>query len=66
MMVQPPQAHNPENVTTMGKVYTSDLMMIIRWIINVSSRSPKLEWASLTYTTLHVMYEEKKDGDQEN
>ena len=38
-----------KNMTTMGKIDTSDLMMIIRWIINVSYRSPKLEWAGLIH-----------------
>ena len=42
------------NMSIMGKVDTSDLMMIIRWFINLSSRSPKLEWASLTHTTSHI------------
>ena len=41
-------------MTTMGKVDTSYLMTIIRWIINISARSPKLEWTSLTYTTPYI------------
>ena len=32
------------NMTTMGKVDTSDLMMIIQWVTNISFQSPKLEW----------------------
>ena len=43
-----------ENLTIMGKVNTSYLMTIIRWIINISARSPKLEWASLTHTTPYI------------
>ena len=31
-------------MTTMGKVDTSDLMMIIRWVVNIFFQSPKLEW----------------------
>ena len=41
----------PKNMTTMGKVDTSDLTMIMRWVINISSRSPELQWTSLTHTT---------------
>ena len=53
MMVQPPQAHNHENnITTIWKVDTSDLMMIIRLVIDKSSRSPKLEMVRLT--TPHI------------
>ena len=37
-----------KNMTTMGKVDTSDLMMIIKWNINISFQSPKLEWARST------------------
>ena len=36
MIVQPSQTHNHgKNMTTMGKVDTSDLMMIIRWVTNI-------------------------------
>ena len=43
MMVQPPQTHNHGNMTTMGKVDTSDLMMIvIRCVTNIFSPSPWL------------------------
>ena len=45
---------------TMGMVDTSDLMMIIRWIINISSQSPELEWASLTHTNPHVVKKIRK------
>ena len=40
-----------ENMITMGKVDTSDLMMIITWAIDISFQSPKLKWASWTHTT---------------
>ena len=40
-----------------GKGWPSDFMMIILWVINVSSRSPKLEWASLTHTSPHIANE---------
>ena len=43
-----------ENMTTMGKIDTSDLMIIIRRVIDISSRSPKVKWASSTRTTLHL------------
>ena len=42
-----------EYMTTMGKVDTLYLMMIIRWVMNISSRSPTLERASSTHTTPH-------------
>ena len=42
-----------ENMKIMGEVDTSDLV-IIRWVISISSRSPNLEWASLTHTTSHI------------
>ena len=38
------------NMSTMGKVDTSDLVMMIRFL-NISPRSPYLEWASLTHST---------------
>ena len=41
-----------ENMTTTGKVDTSDLMIMIRWIIDISSRSTNLEWANLTHALL--------------
>ena len=42
-----------KNMETMGKVDTSDLMMIITWAIDIKSfQSPILKWASWTYTTL--------------
>ena len=57
MIVQPPQSHNlRKNMTTMGKVDTFDLMMIIRWVMNIYSRSQKLAWASLTHAAPYDMY----------
>ena len=35
-----------KNMITMGKVDTSDLMMIITWAIDISFQSPILKWAS--------------------
>ena len=40
-----------KNMITMGKVDTSDLMMIITWAMDMSFQSPKLKWASWTHTT---------------
>ena len=54
MMVQPPQANSHGNMTTMGTVDTSDLMMIIRWIIDISSGTPKRELVGSTHTTPHI------------
>ena len=47
---------------TMGKVDTSDLMMMITWAIDSSFQSPILKWASWTHTTpyytksYHLLY----------
>ena len=49
MMAQP-----RKNMNHIGKLDTSDLMQIIRWVTNISSRSPKLEYDSLTYTNPHI------------
>ena len=38
-----------KTVITMGKLDTSDLMMIITWAIDISCQSPKLKWASWTH-----------------
>ena len=35
-----------KNMTTSGKVDTSELMMIIRRVVDISPHSPKLKWAS--------------------
>ena len=54
-MAQPPNDTTTEiNKTTMVKTDSSDLMMIIKWFMNISSRSLKVQWASLTYTTPHI------------
>ena len=44
-----------ENMIPMGKVDTSDLMMIITWAIDISFQSPKLKWASWTHTTPYIV-----------
>ena len=41
-------------MTTVEKVDTSDLMMIIRWVINISFQSHELEWASSTHATPYI------------
>ena len=43
-----------ENMITIGKVDTSDLMMIITWVINISFQSPDLKWVSWTHTTPYI------------
>ena len=43
-----------KNIKTMGKVDTSELMMIIRWVMNIFFQSPKREWASSTHATLNM------------
>ena len=55
MMEQTSQAHNHgQNMIIMGKIDTSDSMMIITWAI-VSFQSPKLKWASWRQTTLYIV-----------
>ena len=49
-----------KNMTTMGKVDTSDLMMIIRWVMDIFFQSPKLEWASSTHATLYMQKGNRK------
>ena len=44
-----------KHMMTMGKVDTSDLMMIITWAINISIQSPELKWVSRTHTTKYVL-----------
>ena len=44
-----------ENMITMGKVDTSDLMMIMTWAINISFQSPELKWVSWTQTTPYIL-----------
>ena len=40
-----------KNIKTMAKVDTSDLMMIITWVVNISFQSPVFKWDSWTHTT---------------
>ena len=44
-----------KSMITMGKVDTSDLMMIITWAINISFQSPALKWVSWTHTTPYIL-----------
>ena len=44
-----------ENMITMGKVDTSDLMMIIIWAIDISFQLPKLKWARWTHTSPFIV-----------
>ena len=44
-----------KNMITVGKVDTSDLMMIITRAINVSFQSPELKWVSWTHTTPYIL-----------
>ena len=44
-----------KNMITMGKVDTSDLMMIITLAINISFQSPELKWVSWTHTTPYIL-----------
>ena len=43
-----------ENMKATGKIYASDMRMITRWVMNISSGLPDLEWASLTHTAQHI------------
>ena len=45
-----------KNKTRMGKVDTSDLIMIKQLAMTISSRSAKLEWVSLTHTENDTNY----------
>ena len=49
-MYNQPRHTTMGNMTTMGNVDTSDLMMKIRRITNISSGSPKVERVSWTQT----------------
>ena len=51
-----PDTQPRKNMITVGKVDTSELMMIIRYVINTFSRSHKLEWDSLTHTTHDITH----------
>ena len=44
-----------ENILTMGKVDTSDLVMTVTRAINISFQSPKLKWASWTHATPYIL-----------
>ena len=44
-----------KNMITMGKVDTSDLMMIITWAIDISFQSPILKWASWTHKAPYIV-----------
>ena len=44
-------------MTTMGKVDTSDLI-IITWAMNKSFQSPELKWVSWTHTTPYILMTE--------
>ena len=50
-----------KNMTTMGKVDTSDLMMIIRWVMDIFFQSHKLEWASSKHATLYMQKGNRKN-----
>ena len=50
-----------KNMTTIRNIDSSDLMMIIRREVNISARSPKLEWVTLTNTILHIANKIKND-----
>ena len=49
----------PRKNMVMGKVDTSDLMMIITWAMDISSQPPKLKWASWTHTTPYILLKMK-------
>ena len=44
-----------KDMTTVKIVDTFDLMMIVRWVTNISYQSPKIELACQTHTHLHVL-----------
>ena len=44
-----------KNMITMGKVDTSDLMMIITWAVDKSFQSPILKWVIWTHTTPYIV-----------
>ena len=48
-----------KNMITMGKLDTSDLMMIITWAIDTSFQSPLLKWASWTHTNPYIWWKQK-------
>ena len=46
----------PRKNMIMGKVDTSDLIMIITWAMDISSQSPKLKWASWMWNVYATQY----------
>ena len=40
--------------------------MMIRWVVNISSRSPKLEWTSLTHITPYIAKKIRKVTERTN
>ena len=48
-----------QNMTTMGKVDTSDLIMIITWAIDISFQSHILKMVSWTHTTPYIVMKKK-------
>ena len=63
MMVQPPHTQLGKHVTAMGTVHMSDMIKLIRWVINISSRSLNLEWFSWTQNTKYCKWDK---GNREN
>ena len=59
MMQQTYQAHNHGNMITLGKVDTSDLMMIITWARDIFIQSPKLKWDNWTHKTPYIVMKMK-------
>ena len=51
-----------KNMITMGKVVTSDSMMIITWATNISFQSPELKWVSWTHTTPYILMTKVIEG----
>ena len=49
-----------ENMITMGKVDTSDLMMIMTWAIDMSYQSHILKWASWTHITPYIVMKKRQ------
>ena len=59
LLVQPPQASH-ENMTTMGKVNSFDLIMIASLVTDISSRSLKFDWTGLKHADPHIAKKTKK------
>ena len=56
----------PRKNMIMGKVDTSDLMMIITWAMDISFQSPKLKWASWTHTIPYMYIVIRMKGNRED